>query len=63
MSDYETTVVIKQRDSTTVLQPLQETGILTLTVEAGTPGPPGPAGPKGENGQAGIPDIIDGGNF
>ena len=67
--DFETVLVVTQRETTTTLEPLQEQGILTLTQEAGLPGTKGDKGDlgnpglNGQDGAASIPDILDGGNF
>lgn len=66
---FETVLVVTQRDTTTILEPLNDPEILTLTFEAGLPGAKGddgdqgPPGRDGIDGQAGVPEILDGGNF
>lgn len=40
MDNYETLLIIIQRDATTSLQPLPTGNILTLTELGGLPGPP-----------------------
>ena len=41
----------------------QASSLKQVDIYHGPPGPAGPPGPKGEDGQAGLPDVIDGGNF
>lgn len=48
---FETLLTIKQRDVTTTLMPLRETGPLVLTMQTGLPGKDGAPGPIG-NGNA-----------
>lgn len=62
--DYETVIVVTQRDTTTLLDPLPTGPVLELNpVIGGLPGAKGDKGDKGTDGAASIPDVLDGGNF
>ena len=63
---HTTRLTVTQRDTTTELSPLPTGQVTVLTAQGGLMGPQGEQGPQGipgQDGQAGIPEIMDGGNF
>lgn len=63
---HKTTLVVTQRQSTTLIEALPTGKVTVLTAQGGLPGPKGEQGDQGIPGQDGaaqIPPVLDGGNF